>query len=263
MSGPAPSLRRPTEFLLLMAAVAVPLWLLSPHFGVITALRIPTTDLLLAFLPMAAGLALTARESGWRGALDLLRRAFDPRGLLRSGWFAAVVLLPPLIYGGAWAVIWVAGQGAPAPDFVPLRLIALFFLFFLLAAGEEVGWMGYAFTPLQDRLGAVGASLALAVVWWAAHLPSMAEIHATGADIAGWAVGAVALRIIMSWLYNNSGGHLFGMVLFHALLNLSRIAIYPSAGAHYSTLHQATGYGIASLIALAVLIATSPRTLTR
>lgn len=263
MPGRSGDLRRPAEFLLLMAAVAVPLWALSPRFGVITALRIPTTDLILAFLPMMAGLVLTARDGGWRSAADLLRRAFDPRPLFGAPWLLVALLLPPVLYASTWTVVWLTGHGQPPPQPAPLRLIAMFALFLLLAAGEEVGWMGYVFAPLQGGLGALGASLALAAVWWAAHLPSMAEIDATRADIAGWAIGAVALRIIMSWLFNSSGGCLFGMVLFHAMLNLSRIAIYPATGPHYSTLYQATGYGLTSLVALAILSRTRPATLTR
>jgi hypothetical protein len=52
----------------------------------------------------------------------------------------------------------------------------------------------------------------------------------------------------MAWLYNNTGASLFAMVLFHALLNLSRIATLPVIGSHYVTAYQAAAYlGVAGL----------------
>jgi hypothetical protein len=49
------------------------------------------------------------------------------------------------------------------------------------------------------------------------------------------------------------------MVLFHALLNLSRIATFPVIGSHYVTAYQAAAYlGVAGL-AVAALVTTRGR----
>lgn len=44
--------RSPVAFLLLLAALAVPVWLVSPFLGVIGALKVPVSDLILGFTPM-------------------------------------------------------------------------------------------------------------------------------------------------------------------------------------------------------------------
>ncbi|EPX59272.1 CAAX amino terminal protease family protein [Cystobacter fuscus DSM 2262] len=244
--------RSPLVFFLLLLALAVPLWLAGGRLGVIGALRIPVSDLALAFTPMAAALILAARAEGGGAAVALLARAFDPRSLGRGRWVAAALLTAPAICLSAWALMRLAGvDGAPLrPDL--LRTLLLFVLFLVLAAGEEVGWMGYAYGPMRDRWGALRAALVLAVPWWLGHLPSMAAIGTTAADVAWWILGAAALRVLIAWLYEGTGGSLFAAVLFHALLNLGRILLYPAAGAHYSTAYQATGDVVAAALAAAV-----------
>lgn len=262
-TGPEdPRPRSPLAFFLVVFALAVPPWLWGGRLGVIGELRIPASDLALAFVPMAAALILTARGEGWRAAAGLLRRAFDPRPLC-GRWLAATLLLAPAIYLATWLVMQALGHGGAPPRFDPLTFVLLLALFLVLAAGEEVGWMGYAFDPLQRRWGAVGASLVLAVPWWVGHLPSMQAIGATASDMAWWVLGAVALRILIAWLYNNGGGVLFAAVLFHALLNLGRIATYPATGSHYDSAWLATGYVVAGGLACAVLLRSRPSTLTR
>ena len=246
-------------FFLLVLALAAPLWLVSDRLGVIGALRIPVSDLALAFTPMLVALGLTAWRGGLGGAASLLRRAFDPRSLRGARWVAATILLPPAIYLTSWTLMRLSGANHPIPAPDGLRLVLLLALFLLLAAGEEVGWMGYAFEPLQRRFGPVGASLVIAVPWWLGHLPSMAAIGVSPGDMAWWMLGALGLRVIMTWLYNGAGASLFAVVLFHALLNLSRIAVFPSVGAHYVGSYQAVAYLLVGAAAAAILWATRGR----
>ncbi|MCR5873819.1 CPBP family intramembrane metalloprotease [Phenylobacterium sp. J426] len=244
--------RSPLLFFALLLALALPVWLASERFGVMGSLRIPVSDLVLAFTPMAAALILVTWREGWRAAMSLLRQAFDPTSL-RARHLALSAVLAPAIYLLTWLVMRAMG-GGQGPPLDLVRLVFLFALFLVLAAGEEVGWMGYAFDPLQQRWGPIGASLILSGPWWVGHLPSMQAIGATPADMAGWAVGAVALRVLIGWLYNLSGGALVTAVLFHALLNLGRIATYPATGAHYSSAWQVTGYLVAGVLAGAVIL---------
>ncbi|WP_296599262.1 CPBP family intramembrane glutamic endopeptidase [Phenylobacterium sp.] len=237
----------------MLAVLAIPLWLAGDRLGVIVALRIPASDLALAFVPTAAALVLEAWRSGWRAPLALLARAADIRAIGRGRWLAATLMLAPLLYLATWAIMALAG-GQGAPTLSATRLALLFALFLVLAAGEEVGWTGYALDPLQRRWGALGASLILAVPWWLGHLPSMQAVGATAADIAWWALAAPALRILFTWLYNGTGGALASAVIFHALLNLSRIATYPAAGPHYDPRYQAVGSAVAALAAALVVL---------
>jgi len=254
-----PEGRRPLLYLALLVVVALPIWLLSGRLGVIGALRIPTSDLALAFSPMAVAIGLSVGEGGWRGGLRLLSRSASLRGFGGNLWSLWTVLIPPAIYLASALVVDGLGLGKPhlAPD--PLRLAGLSILFLALAAGEEIGWTGYALPGLQRRWGPIAAALILAGPWWVGHLPSMVEIGATPADMAWWAIGAVALRLIICWLYNGTGASVLAIIVFHALLNLSRIAIVPAVGAHYVTAYQACADLLFAVLAGAAVIFTRGR----
>lgn len=253
---------RPLAFFAVLLALAIPIWLLSPYLGVIASAHIPVTDLMLGFTPLAAGCILTVRDQGARGLAGLLARVFGFRSLARTGWLAVVLLLPPAIDLLASVGLHLAGHGGEAkPNWLGLPVMAA--IMFGLAIGEEVGWTGYLLEPLQARFGALGASLIIAFPWWLGHIPSILEIGGTAADIAWWFPGAIALRVIMTWLYNNTGRSLAAIVLFHMMLNLARSATYPAIGAHYDTAYQAAGYTITFVLAVIVVIVWGPRTLTR
>ena len=47
----------------------------------------------------------------------------------------------------------------------------IFVILFIAAIGEELGWMGYAFEPMQERFGALKASILLGISWALIHIP--------------------------------------------------------------------------------------------
>lgn len=253
---------RPVAFFALLLVLAAPIWVLSRFVGVIGSLKIPVTDLLLAFTPMTAACILVLRSEGVAGVGAFLKRAFAFRELARSGWLAAALLLAPLIYALTSIVLHLAGHGG-APKLNYPGLVVLAAIMFALAIGEEAGWTGYLLDPLQARFGALGASLIIALPWWMGHIPSILQIGGGAADLAWWIPGAIALRVLMTWLYNNAGRSLAAVVLFHTLLNVGRAIVYPTSGTHYDPLYQATGYGIAFVLAALVVMVWGPKTLAR
>lgn len=253
--------RSPTAFFGVVLALAIPIWALSRFVGVIGALKIPVTDLLLAFTPLAAGAILVTRAEGLRGLAAFLRRLFDVRKLARTTWLLPVLLLAPAIYALTSAAMHLAGHpGAPDPHLA--RLPIMIVVMYALAIGEEGGWTAYVLDPLQARFGAVGASLIIAAPWWLGHIPSIIEIGGSAGDIAWWIPGAIALRILMTWLHNNTGRCVSSVILFHTLLNVGRSVSYPTIGTHYDPAYQAAGYAVALVVAAAVSIVWGPKTLT-
>jgi membrane protease YdiL (CAAX protease family) len=104
-------------------------------------------------------------------------------------------------------------------------------LFFILAIGEEVGWMGYAVDPMQERWSALTTAIILGVVTGIGHVPSLVQEDFSLTYIAvGLSLSAIGLRILWVWLYNNTGRSLFGAILFHALTNVSSSFISTVAG---------------------------------
>jgi hypothetical protein len=58
------------------------------------------------------------------------------------------------------------------------------------------------------------------------------QTHRSPVWIAWWCLSTVAQRVLIVWLYNNTGRSLFAAVLFPALSNVG-VALFPNAGSHY------------------------------
>ena len=253
--------RSPLAFFLVVIGLAVPIFVLSRFVGVLGSLKIPVTDLMLAFTPLVAASILVLRYEGVSGLKTFIRFSLNIRSLWRSNWLLPALLLAPLIYALTYLSLQIAGYpGSPTGNFVGLPALAL--IMFLLAIGEEAGWTGYLLDPLQLRFGALGASLIIAVPWWLAHIPSIIQIGGTVSDIAWWLPGAIALRVLMTWLFNHSGGSVFAVILFHTLLNVGRSVTYPAIGSHYDPVYQATGNIIAVILAAIILLGWGVKGLT-
>ncbi|WP_293680991.1 CPBP family intramembrane glutamic endopeptidase, partial [uncultured Phenylobacterium sp.] len=210
----------------MLFGLAVPIWLASLFVGVIGSLKIPVTDLLLAFTPLLAGATLVFRDEGARGLVKFLQRAVDLRALAKTPWVLVALLLAPVIYILTVGALRLAGHPWPSePDLLRLPLLAA--IMFVLAIGEEAGWTGYLTDPMQARFGALGASVIIALPWWIGHLPSILQIGGGTSDIAWWLPGAIALRTLITWLYNNTGRCVAAAVVFHTLLNVGRWVSYP------------------------------------
>jgi uncharacterized protein len=256
------SKRNPLAFYLLVLMLVTPIGALSGFLGVIGSLKVPVTDLMLAFTPLAAALILVFRSEGAAGLITFLRRVFDYRTLARTKWLLSAFFLAPLIYALTYAVLHLAGHKAePTPNWLGLPVLAV--IMFLLAIGEEAGWTGYLLEPLQKRFGALGASLIIAIPWWLGHIPSIIAIGGTAADLAWWLPGAIALRVLMTSLYNNSGRSMPAVIIFHTMLNVGRSIAFPTIATHYDPAYQAISYVITFAMSAIIVIVWGAKTLTK
>ena len=222
MSDAAQRGPRPLTFLVLLAILSVPFYILgavtdSMQAGSIT---LPTSALMFT-LPVIVAVILVYRDGGVAGVVRLLRRAVDWSTAPRKYWYLIAVLIAPVItvisYGLARAAGLVGGH-------VPLALIAIppLVIGSLIGAEfEELGWTGYATEPLQQRWGMVGTGVALGVYWALWHTTPLVQAGHGAWWIAGWFVGTVAARVVIVWLHNNTGHGVLAAVLLHAGLNVS------------------------------------------
>ena len=132
-------------------------------------------------------------------------------------------------------------------------------MFFIAAIGEELGWSGYAIDPLQDRFGALGGALLLGVVWAVWHFIPLLEVPQSLAFIAWWSLGTVASRVIITWLYNNTGRSVFVAALFHTMMNVT-IQLFPVNGSYYDP--RITSL-ITTSVAVIVVVVWGARTMVR
>lgn len=142
------------------------------------------------------------------------------------------------------AVLYLVGIGAHFlvtrtwPSFLmirtEMRLLPLYLLLVLAPwqgpVGEEFGWRGFLLPVLQRKLGPFIASLTVGLVWGIWHLPTFFDSRTVLGNLVGqwgfglflvvYTLGTMANSIIMTWLYNKSGGSLLiAGILWHAATN--------------------------------------------
>ncbi len=142
--------------------------------------------------PSLVAFVLAGIEGGTAGVGQLLAQA--GRWRFGIGWYAVAILLAPLIWVVSLGMALLLGGRGPE--------VRLDFLVPVAAIGEEFGWRGYALPRLQDRMGALPASLLIGVIWAAWHLPY-------------FIVGMVAMAIVRvaaaTGAVAASGGPLIGL----------------------------------------------------
>ncbi|MCC6457528.1 MAG: CPBP family intramembrane metalloprotease [Caldilineaceae bacterium] len=243
--------KTPWRFFLLVFVLSVPFWLIGPileqFLGDGIPLNLPMSALMFA-APIIAAVILVYREDGSGGVKQLLKRVVDFRRIKRKIWYLPIFCLMPLIFLLAYGMMAVSGASLPDDPQLPLAMVPAFAtLFFVASLCEEVGWSGYALDRLQDRRSALHAAILMGIMWAALHIIPDIQAHHTLTWIVWQRLYAIGLRILIVWIYNNTGKSLFAAIVFHATDNVS-FALFPNYGSHYDPFY------ICILTALTVVI---------
>ena len=175
----------------------------------------------MTFVPMIVAVGLVALQDGNADAMNLLRRALDFRRIKRLRWLLTAIFFMPVAFGLQYGVIHLSGVAFPDVEGVSITAILAYFLMFLVGAiGEEIGWQGYAFAGLKDRASALNAALVLGVVWALWHVIPFALMGRSGDWIIWQCLVIILLRVIIVWLFVNTGDSVMIAALFHAMSNL-------------------------------------------
>jgi membrane protease YdiL (CAAX protease family) len=255
---PTPRARSPLTYVALTFALSIPFWIAGALTNIQLLPAIPVSALGLVCVVGAAAI-LVCRENGRAGVVALLKRSFDFKRVRATIWYVPIILLMPCIMVLSYVFMRRMGVAMPAPQFSFATTLILFVVFFIAAIGEELGWSGYAIDPLQERFGALGGALLLGAVWAVWHVIPLLSVQRSLVWIAWWSLGTVAMRVIIVWLYNNTGRSVFVAVLFHAMINLTW-QLFPVNGSSYDP--RVTGV-ITAAVAVFVVIVWGPRTLVR
>lgn len=250
--------RSPLGFFLLVFALALPFELAGAltSFQLLPSLPVSALAVL---CPVTAAAIFVYRENKFAGVKELLKRSFDFKRVKTKIWYVPIILLMPCIMVLSYVALRLMGVSIPTPQFSVVTALVLFIVFFISALAEELGWSGYAIDPLQERFGAFWGALLLGVVWAVWHYVPLLEAHRSLVFIAWWSLGTVTARIIIVWLYNNTGRSVFVTALFHTMMNLTW-QLFPINGSYFDP--HVTGL-ITTVVAVVVVIMWGPRTLTR
>jgi uncharacterized protein len=248
----------PLSYFLWVFALSIPLWLIGGITGLQLFEGLPASALN-AFCPLIAAVILTHRTNGTEGTRELLKRSFDYDRIRNKAWYIPILFLMPGTMVLSYELMRWMALPLPVPRFSVPAAVAMFVAFFIGAVGEEVGWSGYVIDRIQLRWNAFTASALLGVVWAVWHIVPYAQAHRSPAWIAWQCFYTVAARIIIVWLYNNTGNSVFATILHHAISNVS-VFMYPNFGSHYDP--RITGL-LTAFAAAIVTVVWGPRTLSR
>ena len=173
---------------------------------------------LAVYSPAIAAILVVLAYSGITGVGSYLSRLLLWRTSLL--WWAFLLLGIPAIY---FAGALVKGNAMTAPLFVEPMAAMLPAIGFMMILGpvEELGWRGLALPLLQQKFAPVWAGLILGLIWGVWHLPAF---FLSGTPQSAWGftpflVGSIAVSLILTPLFNRSGGSIALAMLFHFQLN--------------------------------------------
>ncbi len=256
--------RSPIKFFLMVFGLSIPIWIIERFVNIKgLPLDIPVMEIFAAFTPLVTACILVGKEEGKGSVKKLLKRIFDFSRIKQKRWYWAIIFLPFLIYLLIYVVMHSMGLSLPEKVNVPLlNVLLLFILFFMGAIAEEVGYMGYAIDPMQARWSALKASFIMGLPWAIWHYPSIIKQGHDLVWIAWGTLGTVAVRILIVWIYNNTGKSLFACILFHTILNVGRI-LFPKDSTHnllvdYPDIH----YSVIAIMAIIVVFLWGSKTFT-
>jgi membrane protease YdiL (CAAX protease family) len=146
-------------------------------------------------------------------------------------WWLPTFFLLPALTGGALLLSTLSGGSTPELTWLsnPLALLIGWdsFISILLFRGplqEEFGWRGYALPRLQTRFNALVSSVILGVMWFGWHIPYYTLVGDEAifqTQFIGLAFSHILLTILLTWLYNNTGGSILVALFFHATISFS------------------------------------------
>jgi hypothetical protein len=170
--------------------------------------------LLAVYAPAIAAIVLVLRRAGWQGLVRFLARVNLWR-CPRAWWTFLILGIPCLFFVGGW-IGGELGEYAPREASASALILALL-LNLVRGPVEEIGWRGMALPLLQRRCTPLAAGLGLGLIWSLWHLPAFVL---SGTPQAAWSfapffIGAVAAAVIMTPLFNVSGGSIGLAALFH------------------------------------------------
>ncbi len=176
------------------------------------------------FLGLLPALVISSGFSNNPDVKMVFRSYIKPKG--HFVWYLIAILLIPssLLLGTIFTlslgqdVYWIS-----LPIGLELiGLIAITFMYtFFYGAGtnEEPGWRGFALPRLQTKFSPLIASIILGLIWGFWHAPIYLPQY--GSQFGIFLLNTIKIAIILTWLYNRTGGSVLATALMHTIGNIT------------------------------------------
>ncbi len=173
-----------------------------------------------ALAPGVAAIVVSGVGEGEGEVRHLLRRLLHWR--VGVGWYVVVLGLPFVedVFAAGFARLMGLFSAGRIPPVLPV--LPALWVVFLFAAGEEVGWRGFALPRLLVSRSAVAASLMLGSIHAAWHLPVILLPHQylSGVPLLPWSIFVLSEAVLFTWIFRNTGGSVLMAALYHGSSNL-------------------------------------------
>lgn len=246
--------------LLLYFALAVIWFWGCIGLGYIAVLRF-WVPLLGAFAPALSALAVTGAAEGEPAVREL------GRGLRkwRVGWQWYLVAFGLPIAEGVLAAGVAAAFGAFKLTRINMEMLRAtlpsLWIAFLFAAGEELGWRGFALPRLLLTRNAIGASLIVGSMHAVWHWPLLLLPHQYLSDVPflPWTTSVLAEALVFTWIARGTGNSVLLATCFHGMVNIAMV-FYDGVDPHWMPWLKC---GISVLVAVVLALATGPELMRR
>jgi membrane protease YdiL (CAAX protease family) len=196
-----------------------------------------------AFGPAFAALIVSSIQGARRQTVG--HRRANP------AWILVALSVPAMLHLPATIVDVLLG-GHPQQWFYPPARPENIAALVVFPIGEELGWRGFAYPRLADRLGPVVGSLILGSVWGIWHLAMMVtpEGALPGLGTVAYFVVQLALySVVMAWILERTNRSLLVAIAMHAGAHLDNTDQAPMSEVRLVALRFAVLAGVAALAA--------------
>ncbi len=224
-----------TKFFIWIFIISIPIYVFSilTTKGIILTKEAAMLSIPLMTLPPIIVAVIFIRKA--KGSVkQLLKESFDFKKISNKKWYFPIIFLLPVIFALALGIMNLLKVPVPDPVIPYLAFPIVLILFFILAIFEEVGWMGYIYEPMQEKWGTFKATNILGFLWALWHLPmfiyvipSMNPSGASMLRVVALFVSLLGLRVLLVWIYKNTGKSIFAVIFFHAMYNVSN-TLFPN-----------------------------------
>ena len=175
--------------------------------------------ILAVWAPTTSGFILSAVIGGKMEVVGLLKRIRP--GKVSIHWYLLLLLVVP----ATGIMMSIITRTAMPLQSASVSSLLSFLLINLITGplGEEFGWRGFALPRLIGRYNAVVASLILGLIWGLWHLPSflISGTPQSNLQFPYFILTALALSVIITWVFVHVKQSIFFSVLFHYIFNFT------------------------------------------
>jgi len=212
--------------------------------------------------PTISAITISGLIGGWNQIKSLIKGVLKWRVGLKWYLAAFLIMLAPLLFALIYILIGGESPGIDPSLTLPLLVFNVFYTLFSGPLSEELGWRGFALPRLQSRFGALLSSIILGFIWAFWHLP-LYFIPPQRITLYIFIPLVLVISILMTWVYNNTGGSVLLTIIMHFSFNFDMAFIVGYLGLMPTMVFYISASIAIGIYLIVVLLYAGPKKLSR